>query len=125
MSIKAPKGGIISTVNGEFYAGGEFLPDHGKFCGKGRNAVTAERFREVASRAVRVGYRLEFAGPSEEYRLIRRTYIDCRGCGGTGGANYPCCWCNDSGFSDSYDTVVHRAKSLSTLVSVLDLAEGK
>ena len=31
---RAPVGGCVSRVNGEFYNGGEFMPDHGLFCGK-------------------------------------------------------------------------------------------
>jgi hypothetical protein len=32
--IKAPKGGMVSAVNGQWYNGGEFMPDRGLFCGK-------------------------------------------------------------------------------------------
>lgn len=43
---KAPVGGIVSRVNGQFYAGGEFIPETGAYCGrsgaKRRKAV--ERF---------------------------------------------------------------------------------
>ncbi len=48
--FKAPKGGMVSAVNGQFYEGGEFVPDHGKYCGKGSNRVTKDRLAEVAAR---------------------------------------------------------------------------
>lgn len=38
---KAPAGGIISRVNGQFYKGGEFTPETGEFCGRGKDQVTA------------------------------------------------------------------------------------
>ena len=31
---KAPAGGLISTTNGQFYTGGQFMPNTGAFCGK-------------------------------------------------------------------------------------------
>ena len=31
---QAPKGGMTSQVNGQWYEGGEFMPEHGLFCGK-------------------------------------------------------------------------------------------
>ena len=34
MSLQAPVGGHVSIVNGQFYKGGQFVPDHGLFCGK-------------------------------------------------------------------------------------------
>lgn len=48
--MKAPKGGIVSAVNGQFYEGGEFLPDHGKFCGRGRNRIAQATFEDIAAR---------------------------------------------------------------------------
>jgi hypothetical protein len=47
MVARAPKGGVTSQVNGWWYEGGQFTPDHGLFCGKGKNRVTAARFEEV------------------------------------------------------------------------------
>jgi hypothetical protein len=44
---KAPAGGMTSAVNGNWYEGGQFTPDHGKCCGKGKNRVTAARFDQV------------------------------------------------------------------------------
>ena len=32
--MKAPTGGITSAVNGQFYEGGQFTPEHGMFCGR-------------------------------------------------------------------------------------------
>lgn len=31
---KAPAGGMASNVNGNWYEGGQFMPEHGLFCGK-------------------------------------------------------------------------------------------
>ena len=33
-SSQAPKGGMTSQINGQWYDGGEFMPVHGLFCGK-------------------------------------------------------------------------------------------
>lgn len=32
--MRAPAGGIVSMVNDKHYVGGQFLPEHGLFCGK-------------------------------------------------------------------------------------------
>ena len=32
-NIHAPAGGHVSPVNGQWYDGGQFMPDHGLFCG--------------------------------------------------------------------------------------------
>lgn len=32
--MRAPAGGTISMVNDKHYVGGQFLPEHGLFCGK-------------------------------------------------------------------------------------------
>lgn len=57
---KAPAGGMTSVVNGSFYNGGEFMPDHGKFCGKGKNSVTKADFDSVAELAKRGDRELVF-----------------------------------------------------------------
>lgn len=33
--MRAPAGGTISIINDQHYVGGQFLPEHGLFCGKG------------------------------------------------------------------------------------------
>lgn len=33
-ACQAPKGGLVSPVNGQFYEGGQFMPVHGLFSGK-------------------------------------------------------------------------------------------
>lgn len=43
---KAPKGGLTSAVNGQFYDGGEFMPEHGLFCGK-RGATRAKKVEKA------------------------------------------------------------------------------
>lgn len=49
MTHQAPAGGIVSSVNGLFYKGGEFTPEHGLFCGKKGSARKAkwEKFAAV------------------------------------------------------------------------------
>lgn len=32
--MRAPAGGTISIINDKHYVGGQFLPEHGLFCGK-------------------------------------------------------------------------------------------
>lgn len=68
-SNKAPQGGMTSAVNGQWYEGGEFMPIHGQFCGKGRNKVTAERFAEVAAAAAAKGYELFWNETAETFQL--------------------------------------------------------
>jgi hypothetical protein len=43
---KAPKGGLTSQVNGQFYEGGQFVPDHGLFCGA-KGAKRRERVEKA------------------------------------------------------------------------------
>jgi len=33
-TMRAPSGGTISVINDKHYAGGQFVPEHGLFCGK-------------------------------------------------------------------------------------------
>jgi hypothetical protein len=33
--MRAPSGGTISIINDKHYVGGQFVPEHGLFCGKG------------------------------------------------------------------------------------------
>ena len=40
--IKANKGGQVSPVNGCDYAGGQFMPEHGEYCGCGAGRVRRE-----------------------------------------------------------------------------------
>jgi hypothetical protein len=49
MPAKAPKGGLVSRVNGQFYEGGEFIPDHGLFCGK-KGAVRRKKVDAATAR---------------------------------------------------------------------------
>jgi hypothetical protein len=69
--IKAPAGGLVSRVNGQFYEGGEFMPDHGKCCGKGKNAVTRADFDDVNRRAALRGWELIFSEKFGDFRLIQ------------------------------------------------------
>lgn len=69
MPAQAPIGGIVSCVNGQFYDGGRFIPDHGKFCGKGRNRVTLEAFSEVSRKVEASGFTLEYEEKWERFTI--------------------------------------------------------
>jgi hypothetical protein len=60
MTAKAPKGGIVSHVNGQFYEGGEFVPDTGLYCGIGKNRVSRAAFDVVAQKAASRNWTLRF-----------------------------------------------------------------
>lgn len=50
---QAPAGGAVSTVNGQFYKGGQWLPETGLFCGAKRSAKkwakpTSENWAEIS-----------------------------------------------------------------------------
>lgn len=45
--LKAMAGGQVSLVNGVEYKGGEFMPEHGEFCGRGKNRVSAAKLAEI------------------------------------------------------------------------------
>jgi hypothetical protein len=64
---KAPAGGMVSAVNGQWYNGGEFTPDHGKFCGKGKHRVSLARFAEVAACVQAAGKVLSYREESQEF----------------------------------------------------------
>jgi hypothetical protein len=59
-TAKAPRGGIVSHVNGQFYEGGEFIPDTGRYCGTGKNRVSAAAFDVVAQKAASRNWTLRF-----------------------------------------------------------------
>lgn len=46
--LKAPKGGLTSRVNGQRYEGGEFMPEHGLFCGK-KGAARKTKWEKAAT----------------------------------------------------------------------------
>ena len=69
MTAKAPVGGIVSHVNGQFYDGGQFLPDHGKFCGKGKNRVALAEFDSIAELARTKGYTLAYREQFDNFAL--------------------------------------------------------
>lgn len=97
MSTKAPKGGIVSPVNGQFYEGGEFTPDHGKFCGKGRNAITKARHDEIFARAQSQGWTFVYDARFDDYRFL----------------------------SQPYGLVMFRSKTVATLANILDRREKR
>lgn len=71
---KAPKGGIVSPVNGQFYEGGEFAPDTGLYCGKGKNRVTKVEFDDLAERVkAKHGWTLIFDEKQDRFRLMHPT----------------------------------------------------
>ena len=50
---QAPAGGAVSTVNGQYYKGGQWLPETGLFCGAKRSAkkwakLTSENWAEIS-----------------------------------------------------------------------------
>lgn len=57
---KAPTGGAVSHVNGQFYEGGEFMPVHGKFCGKGRNRIAESELAKFSTPTKRIVWSDEF-----------------------------------------------------------------
>jgi hypothetical protein len=59
-TAKAPKGGIVSHVNGQFYEGGEFIPDTGRHCGTDKNKVSVAAFDAVAQKAASRNWTLRF-----------------------------------------------------------------
>lgn len=70
VTSKAPAGGMTSAVNGQRYEGGEFMPDHGKFCGRGRNRVSMARFVEVAAIVAAAGKVLIFEESTGDFRVM-------------------------------------------------------
>jgi hypothetical protein len=72
-TAKAPAGGIVSHVNGQFYAGGEFIPDTGRYCGKGKNRVAMAEFDALAARAAARGYTLDFSETFGTFRILAPT----------------------------------------------------
>jgi hypothetical protein len=69
-TIKAPAGGIVSVVNGRFYAGGEFIPDTGAYCGKGKNRATPAEFARVAEAVAATGNTLEYREATGEFVVV-------------------------------------------------------
>ena len=47
ISSKAPVGGMVSNVNGQFYTGGEFMPVTGEFCGTGKHKIEAKKLADI------------------------------------------------------------------------------
>lgn len=62
--MRAPAGGIVSMVNDKHYVGGQFLPEHGLFCGKGgaKRKATWDRFSDDSKRDLGGGklYEVEY-----------------------------------------------------------------
>jgi hypothetical protein len=69
MTNKAPAGGMASAVNGQWYEGGEFMPDHGKCCGKGRNRITVVEFEAVAAKVAAAGKVLVYNDATGEFAV--------------------------------------------------------
>lgn len=70
MTSKAPTGGTTSPINGQFYDGGQFIPDHGAYCGKGKNRVTREEFNRVAALVESTGNTLEYRETTGEFVVV-------------------------------------------------------
>lgn len=71
-SGRAPVGGTVSAVNGWRYEGGQFTPDHGKFCGKGKNRVSVARFDAVKAAVATAGKVLEYQESTGDF-LVKWT----------------------------------------------------
>jgi len=61
---KAPAGGVTSAVNGRFYNGGEFIPDHGRSCGS--PSGKADKIEQARAIAGRLGWEF-FVAESGDY----------------------------------------------------------
>jgi len=57
-TFKAPAGGLVSKVNGQFYEGGEFMPDHGRACGRAKSVKAVAKLDEIRVLVGRVGWTL-------------------------------------------------------------------
>lgn len=68
-----PAGGTVSPVNGQFYNGGEFIPDTGAYCGKGKNKVSRDEFARVAAAVAATGRRLEYRESTGEFVVFMPT----------------------------------------------------
>ena len=64
---KAIAGGMVSAVNGQWYEGGQFMPDHGKFCGKGRNRVSMDEFSVVEAMVAAQGKSLSYNSATGDF----------------------------------------------------------
>jgi hypothetical protein len=67
---RAPRGGVVSAVNGQFYEGGEFTPDHGLYCGKGRNRCTQAAFDDLARKVEAAGKTLVWDEARGDFRIL-------------------------------------------------------
>lgn len=78
---KAPIGGTASVVNGQWYEGGEFMPEHGLFCGRGKNRIAASQVELV--NATSATYRIEWNESRLVFQLIRKSdnYLVCSAAG--------------------------------------------
>ena len=81
---KAPSGGLVSEVNGQFYEGGQFTPDTGLYCGRGKNRVSVAQLAAInaALAEKRPGW---FVRYREEYRQYQ--VVNDRGNGMASAAN--------------------------------------
>ena len=70
---KAPKGGLVSKVNGQFYNGGEFTPEHGLYCGLGKAKVKNEVVEKVNATLAMDGKRVEWNEKNQCWTILRMT----------------------------------------------------
>ena len=83
--IQAPKAGIVSPLNGEFYKGGQFTPSEvGWPKGASRKlakalSVSGSKSRNIARIIIKAGWvRLVFAGESREKWVFSGSDAECR-----------------------------------------------
>lgn len=80
--LKAPTGGMTSNVNGEFYAGGKFMPETGLYCGAikraKKHATGKGNWAEVSVAAGFKGYWVSarLAGESRSFYLEKKPFTD-------------------------------------------------
>ena len=75
---KAPSGGAISNVNGQFYEGGEFMPESGMFCGAKKQArkwaKTPAKWRKITITS-RLFVTATEIGSTRDFYLSKKPFV--------------------------------------------------
>lgn len=69
--IKAPSGGSISRVNGEEYKGGQFMPEHGDYCGQGGSRIGRSDL-DAISGGLPQGWSIVWNDSAAVFQLVKR-----------------------------------------------------
>ena len=75
--IQAPKGGHVSPVNGQFYEGGQFMPDHGLFAGLSEKKQLTLINNALAARVAESGRYEKVVREGDNFRYLYR--VSCFG----------------------------------------------